>query len=117
LGGNVSSKLSNKIKYSNISYVTKDNVLQRIEQMFLNHLGNNYFREIMYSHYGSWIPKYGFFNTNETLNPKNFSKFSIENLNIMDSYIESGDWVKYFEFKNSLKKSRRDGFYKKIYIY
>jgi hypothetical protein len=28
LGGNVSSKLSNKIKYSNISYVTKDNVLK-----------------------------------------------------------------------------------------
>ncbi len=36
-----------------------EEVLQRIEQALIVHLGNNYLREVMYSHYGTWLPKYG----------------------------------------------------------
>lgn len=105
-----------KIKYSNVNIVGKDQILQRIEQMFINHLGNNYLRELIYSHYGTWLPKYGFYTEIKEMNPNNLTKFSVENLKILDGYIISGDWVKYFEYKNSIRGSGELNFVKK-YIY
>jgi hypothetical protein len=72
--------------------------------MLIVQLGN-YLREIIYSHYGTWLPKYGFFgiNNSSTLNPMFFSKWSNTNLEMLDLHIKNNDWVKYFDFRFKIR--------------
>ena len=77
----------NTINYSNSGKINIENIrakynksvieesLQQIEQLFVTHLGSDYLREILFSHYGSWLPKYGFFGNSNNLkfNPDRLS--------------------------------------------
>lgn len=83
-----------------------EEVLQRIEQMFVVYLGNNYLREVIYSHYGSWIPKYGFFSisNSNTLNPEGLTSWNWKNKKVMDDLVSIGDWVNYFEYRSTVSE-------------
>jgi len=104
----------NKLKYSNVDIINLESTLQRLEQMALTHLGNNYMREIIYSHYGSWIPKYGIFfiKSSSLLNPNGLNSWENKNYEILDKYVKSNDWIKYFEYKNSIKNQGEIDFIK-----
>jgi hypothetical protein len=109
-----SIKNINKLKYSNTVIVNLESTIQRLEQIILTHLGNNYMRELIYSHYGSWIPKYGIFyiENSNLLNPNKLSSWENKNYEILDKYIKLNDWIKYFEYKNSIKNQGEIDFIK-----
>jgi len=98
----------------NFEKSTIEDRLQYIEQMFINHLGNNYLREVVYSHYGTWIPKYGFFNQ------VNWGENSYEKLtqwadtykNTLSELIDKGDWLGYFRARDALREEGELNFLK-----
>lgn len=118
-----SVNLAKNSKSLNVLYAKKQEQqieysLQKIEQFYISSLGSNYLREILYSHYGSWMPKYGFFSisTEKVFNPDSLTKWSNDRLILMDKLIDSGNWLGYFEYRNSIKNYGELDFIKK-YIY
>jgi hypothetical protein len=71
--------------------------LQIFEGTLAKHLGSDYIRSVIYSHYGSWLPKYGVYNTNKT--EKSTTNAVLANM------IDSGDWVSYFQSRHSIDYS------------
>lgn len=70
-----------------------EEVLQRIEQALAVHLGSDFIRENVYSHYGSWLPKYGLFRPWGMIeyNPDSLTKWNSVHLNTLTKLIRGSD--------------------------
>lgn len=93
--------------------------LVNIETMFSNHLGNNFIREILYSKYGSWLPKYSFnsISNSKVFNPDNISSWSNSNTNLINNFLKNNDWVSYFNYTLSNKNQCEVSFIRKHIIF
>ena len=88
------------IKYSvnnlNVAISSNSNTiedsLQLFEGVLVKHLGSDYIRSTLYSHYGSWLPKYGVHNSKPLC--------SITTQTLSDA-VDSGDWVTYFQSRRN----------------
>lgn len=91
-----------------------EEVLQRIEQALIVHLGNNYLREVMYSHYGTWLPKYGVYSawSRPCYNPDALTAWNKKQVETLTHMVRSADWVRYFKYRSQVKNFGEQNFLK-----
>lgn len=77
-----------------VNSVSVEESLQIFETLLTKHLGTDYIRSVIYSHYGSWLPKYGTICTDQS----NKSATAIE----LSKMVDAGDWLSYFQTRQNI---------------
>lgn len=114
IGRILNSRPGNRHKITVPQQSPPEEVLQRVEQALVVHLGNNYLREVLYSHYGTWLPKYGVYAAwaRSCYNPDSLTVWNSKQTETLSALIRESDWVRYFKYRDQIKNAGEQNFLK-----